>query len=244
MQTLQKSIFEGHLLKPLHHAPLLTNTELRWWYFCVVAISAGLLLSVFLLYNKKLLQLVGSGLSYTLYRQLQREGYSFFKFFSLSLTFIYLLVGSLFFNQLNAFYGWVRLPIPDFLYLPVFIFFIGLLVVIRRTQSYFIAKMAGNKKAFSDYFTHYSYNIKLEGIFLLPIVLLLEYTSLSTTWILMVGVAGLFSIFLIRICRAIIYGERVYSFSVFHIFLYLCAVEIIPLAVFIKVLVGDSLQFG
>jgi hypothetical protein len=44
--------------------------------------------------------------------------------------------------------------------------------------------------------------------------------------------------------RALVWAGPEYGVSVFHIVLYLCTVEIIPLAVFIKVLAAGWLQFG
>lgn len=211
--------------------------------FILLAGACALLLAVYLLYYKKTLQLVQGVFSYGSSRQLQREGYSFFKFFSVSLTAIYIICAAVFFTYLNQLRQWIRLSDPDWV-LPLSIGFFSAVVLFKRSLPALLTLFLRNKKALTDYFFQYSFSIKAEGMVLLPVCLLLYYSTLPAGYLLVAGIAVPALIFLLRMARTIALAGSEYGVSVFHIVLYLCTVEIIPLAVLIKVLAAGWLQFG
>ncbi len=211
--------------------------------FILLTGACILLLAVYLLYYKKVLQLVQGVFSYGSSRQLQREGYSFFKFFSLSLTGVYIICAAVFFSYLNEKQGWITLT-DDRWVLPASIVFLGMLLIFKKLSAPVFALFLKNRKALTDYFFQYSFSIKTEGLLLLPVCLLLYYSSVPSAYLVALGLAVPALIFVVRIGRILTWGRPEYGFSVFHLVLYLCTVEIIPLAVFIKVLAAGWLQFG
>ena len=138
---------------------------------------------------------------------------------------------------------WVRLQNNDLL-LPLCIIFLGSLLLIKKMLPFIFSSVLKNQKALSDYFFQYSFSIKTEGLLLLPVCLLLNYSTIPAAYLIIFGLIIPATIFSIRIVRAVVWGRAEYGFSIFHIVLYLCTVEIIPLVVFIKVLVAGWLQFG
>lgn len=211
--------------------------------FILLMIACVLTLFVYLLYYKKALQLVQGVFSYSSSKQLQREGYSFFKFFSLALTAVYIICGAIFFTYLNEKAGWVSLPNKNWI-LPLSLAFLGLVLLIRKLMVEVFAVFLRNRKVLSDYFFQYSFSIKAEGLILLPVCLLLYYSPIPAIYPVATGIAAPAIIFFMRLVRVLTWGPAEYGVSVFHILLYLCTVEIIPLAVFIKVLAAGWLQFG
>jgi len=211
--------------------------------FILLVGASGLLLFVYLLYYKKTLQLLQGIFSYGSSRQLQREGYSFYKFFSLALSGVYIICAAIFFTYLNDRMGWVSLPDERWM-LPLSILFLAGLLIIKKLAAPVLALFLRNGKALNDYFFQYSFSLKAEGLFLLPVCLLLYYSDIPPTYLIITGLAVPAVIFVSRMVRALLWAGPEYGFSVFHIVLYLCTVEIIPLAVFIKVLAARWLQFG
>ncbi len=236
-------IFFAHDLSPHHLCALPRESSYNFPVFILLVSASVLLLCVYLLYFKKTAQLVKGVFSYGSSKQLQREGYSFFKFFSLSLTAVYVLSASIFFTDLNARMQWIRLQNNDWL-LPLCIVFLGALLIVKKLAPVIGSLFLKNQKALNDYFFQYSFSIKTEGLLLLPICLLLHYSATQSVYLIVLGLLFPAAIFSIRIVRTLRWGRVEYGFSIFHIVLYLCTVEIIPLVVFSKVLVAGWLQFG
>ncbi|HXB42093.1 MAG TPA: DUF4271 domain-containing protein [Bacteroidia bacterium] len=211
--------------------------------FILLVSACVLVLFVYLLYYKKTFQLIKGVFSYGSSRQLQREGYSFFKFFSLSLTTVYIICAAVFFCYLNERGGWITLSNSRWI-LPFSVFFLAAVLLIKKFSSSVLSLFLKNQKALNDYFFQYSFSVKTEGLFLLPLCLLLYYSAIPPICLIIVGLVIPVLVFLLRIARALLWGGAEYGFSVFHIVLYLCTVEIIPLAVFIKVLAAGWLRFG
>jgi hypothetical protein len=77
----------------------------------------------------------------------------------------------------------------------------------------------------------------LMGIILIPILLLLMYTNNKP--FIYAGIIVVLLIHLFRWLQTFILGKSVQGFSVFHLFMYLCTLEIIPLLVLMKLLKGS-----
>lgn len=211
--------------------------------FILLITASALALFVYLLYYKKTMRLMHGVFNLGALKQLQREGYSFYNFFSLSLFAVYVITVAVFFTFINEKQGWVKLSDGRFI-LPLSLVFMAFLVALRKITVLLFAPLLRARKPLGDYFFQYSFSVKTEGLLLLPICLLLYYSSVPSSLLVSAGMGLLVFIFLERFLRTAVYAGPEYGFSLFHILLYLCTVEIIPLAVFIKVLAAGWLQFG
>jgi len=211
--------------------------------FILLAAACTLSLAVYLLYFKKTIQLAQGVFSYASSKQLQREGYSFFKFFSLALTAVYIICASVFFADLNGRMQWIKMQNNGWL-LPACIIFLTLSLVAKKMLAVVFSLFLKNQKALNDYFFQYAFCIKTEGLLLLPVCILIHYSSIPAVYLVPFGLLVPALIFVTRVVRTLLWGRAEYGFSIFHIVLYLCTVEIIPLVVFIKILVTGWLQFG
>jgi hypothetical protein len=236
-------IFSAHSLSPFHPGALPRDVSYNFPVFILLTGAAVLLLFVYLLYFKKTLQLVQGVFSYGSSKQLQREGYSFFKSFSLALTLVYIICASIFFTDLNNRMHWITMQNGSLL-LPLCIICLAVLLLVKKMSSVVFSLFLKNQKALNDYFFQYSFSIKTEGLLLLPVCLLLHYSDVPQAVLLLLGLVIPSLIFSVRVVRTLLWGRAEYGFSVFHIVLYLCTVEIIPLVVFIKILVAGWLQFS
>ena len=233
-----QSIFFNHLLPAKHDAAIERIGSYKFPAFVLLFISCALVIYIYLRYYKKTLQVFSSVLSYNAGQQIQRDGHSFFRSFSLSLFLIYMICGGIFFADLSAYFGWMKIVSPDILTV-IAIIVIGILILVRRMLTNFFGLITKEKNASEDYFYQYSFNIYVGAFILLAFCLLLRYSNLSASYLLPITVAILSLLYLIRIAKILVFGYSSYGFSLFHLVLYLCGVEIIPLAIFIKVIVNS-----
>lgn len=77
------------------------------------------------------------------------------------------------------------------------------------------------------------YNLFI-GIILLPLVSILSFTD--SFWILYIGLFIIVFLYFMRLIRSVQTGTNITKFSVFHLILYLCTLEILPLIVLAKIL--------
>ena len=201
--------------------------------FLLLFICCVLFMYVYLRYYKKLLKVFSSVLSYSASQQLQREGYSFFSSFSTSLFLIYMICGSFFYTELTTYMGWFKnMPVVLITLLSVLV--IGILVLIKKLIGYVLGLILKEKNAIEDCFFQYTFSIYTSGLAMLVLCLLLYYSNLPSVYLFYIGIGFLLVLFVLRTIKIFVFGHLQYGFSIFHLVLYLCAVEIIPLVIFVK----------
>ena len=114
---------------------------------------------------------------------------------------------------------------------------IVLFMVIRRVLTLSIGLMTKEKNASEDMFFQFASEMYTRALVLLLFCLLLHYSALNPVYLFTICLSILALLYAIRVVKLLIYGYSIYGFSLFHLVLYLCAVEIIPLAVFVKIIV-------
>ena len=150
----------------------------------------------------------------------------------------------LFFNYINmmALFVYLSLPllnikVPDFppfiLYLILAGSFLGLWafkVIIVRLLSVLFNTLEYSRDLLANL---YIYNL-FAGIIMLPAIACMAYADTRLFFYIILAIIPL--VYLLRIIRAASIGFTVIKFSVFHLLLYLCTLEILPLIVLAKIL--------
>jgi hypothetical protein len=166
--------------------------------------------------------------------QLIREGNLFNERIGLVLFLIYLMVLSLFVYLAIPLITKATLPLSGgILYLLIIGFFIGLWflkVIIVKTLSRLFNTSEHSRELLANM---YLFNL-FAGIILLPLVSCMAFAHLEIFFYISLILIGL--IYTFRIFREAIIGFMVIKFSVFHLLLYLCTLEILPLIVLAKIL--------
>ncbi|MEO8760630.1 MAG: DUF4271 domain-containing protein [Bacteroidia bacterium] len=232
-----QSIFFGNELKLKHSEALERIGNYHFPTFILLFICCALVVYIYLRYYKKTGQVFSSVISYSASQQIQRDGHSFFRSFSVSLFLIYMICGGIFFTDLSVYFGWLKILSPEMI-TAVSIVIIGVLILLRRLLTNFFGLIIKEKNATEDYFYQYSFNIYVGAFVLLGFCLLLRYTNLPESYLLPITISILGVLYVIRMTKMVTFGYSAYGFSLFHLVLYLCAVEIIPLAVFIKIILN------
>lgn len=230
-------MFSGNLLRPTHGEVIERVETYSIPVFLMLFLCCALVVYVYLRYSKRTVLIFSSLFSYGSSQQLLREGHTFFRSLSLSFFLIYMLCGGIFFSEIALRFGWIK-NINEILLVFLSAAALGLLIGLRRLLSGLFGFLLKNKKALEDYFSQFAINIYVISLLLLLVCLLLNYSSLSKGWVLSTALSLLGLLYLLRLIKIISLGYMQYTFSVFHLVLYLCAVEILPLLVFVKMLTG------
>jgi len=119
------------------------------------------------------------------------------------------------------------------IFLAILLLYLGKVVVVRSLGYVF----KGNNESKEYIFTTFLYNKNL-GLFLFPVIIAIPFVQpYAVEWLMYIGVFMILFFFILRIARGlkILFRKHV---SIFYMILYLCALEIFPLLMIYKLLVG------
>lgn len=125
----------------------------------------------------------------------------------------------------------------------LFVFNVFLLMVVLFSRSIIlliIGVIFDHRKLFNEYLNHGFFYNQLAGIVLLPKNLLLIYTTgIFNEIIVIITLLAIAIIYLVRILRGIVFATK-HGILNIYLFLYLCALEIVPLLLLYKWIVSVS----
>ncbi len=147
-----------------------------------------------------------------------------------------MICSAIFFTDLSIYSGWFK-NIPAEMITLVSVLAIGILVLAKGILSNLFGIIIKEKNATEDSFFQYTFSLYTGGLVMLVICLLIHYSNFSSMCLFPLGLGLLGFLFMFRMIKIVVFGHLQYGFSIFHLVLYLCAVEVIPLAFFIKVIV-------
>lgn len=223
--------------EPIHHR---SETNMFFVYFGIL-----LLWSVF--YQKNIKGLISIGRSFisnnSLFQELNdKSGYN--GLVSFGMFFSGIVVISIFFFQLiqntNIPFSWIDLLTSKTTILFIGIFLIVVLFVkaIIILGSSFLFK---TPQIFNTYLSLNIISIQMIGVFLFPLIILISFSySLNPALLAALGVGILSISFFYRLIRLFFLGVKQTNSQVFHIILYICALEILPLLAFSRILLTKS----
>ena len=228
-------------LKKVHAHPLPSNKENTDWIFFTLLISCTAFIWVKVFYRKIFVQIVQAFFNNRVTNQIVRDENILVQKASVLLTIIFNLVASLFLYKISLYFDWN----PDYLgagfnRFLVFAFGVSFIYTIKLLT----LKVVGNVFKIDKGIAVYIFNIflinNLLGIVLLPLLAFISFSGWYTLYAIYLGL-GLIGISLVyRILRGWLIGLTYSGFSVFYLFLYLCALEIAPLVVLVKLLTIKS----
>lgn len=233
--TKSPSLFQNHSLEVKNPSPKIHFTKYDYWVAGILFLSFILFTWLYVSNRKKLNQIVKGFFIPRIANQLKRDEFSFSNRVAIFLWILFVLSLTLFFSELITFF---HIPPPSlstaFSYgiIAFFIIFIYLIKVIFIKVFGYIFQ--ANKEA-SDYILMiYLYGNTL-GLVLLPIVISIAFIRQISPAVFIYGGICLIALFiLVRIIRGVIIGYNSTRFSLLYLFLYLCALEILPFVILAK----------
>ncbi len=235
----EQSIFTGHQLKAdsLRDKIHLQNRE--YWIPSVILFSILILVWARNSHNKRFSRISKAFFNIREFYQVVREEYAMTNSLSIGMMLLFVLIISVFFFQLNSYYGLYALsPSAFFFYLKivasVLSFFIIKMLIVSLLGALFYDK--------SDQVTDFLYNIFLtnnvSGILLIPIVVFMAYfRAVSMPLLIFTSGILLISIYLYRVWRSFNISAGEGRVSKLYFFAYLCSLELLPFVVIFKVII-------
>ena len=236
---LYTDIYKGHLLHPSHSQPQDRTTISPGWLFPIVLVALSVFAALRIFYNKYFHQMLIAFYNNNLTNQIVRDENILVQRASVYLSLVFNLIAALFLYLISIYFGWelggIGTGFSRFLFFAIGVSFI-------YTLKFLVLKISGWLFNLDREMATYIFNIflinNILGIVLLPFICLMAYNQLfPTSWLITYSLVLTAIAFAYRLFRGILIGFNTSTFSPLYLFLYLCALEIAPLMILIRLTV-------
>jgi hypothetical protein len=228
-------LFISHELKPHYIKPRLIEKTNFDWIFLLLTLCFIILAWVQVFFRKRFIQILQSFYSEKRVNFLIRDGNLFSEQIALALGFVYIVCFSLLLFFVSNYVFRISLGNSLFFFLKILagyaLFILLKFLLIQIIRSIFLTSEATSRYVLNSLI----FNLNL-GTLLLPFLVLISYTR---SLILIYSVIFIIVIvFIYKLFRGLFVGLSHSKFSIFYLFLYLCTVEILPVIIVVKLLMG------
>lgn len=232
-------LFEGHQLQLKSNVPATRPADKHDGVFLVLLFVFGLISWITYSQRKRLGVIMNALAVPRVINQLIREENAILQRVFVILLLVFILVFSTFLYQTCVSYGWTIFNAKGFVLFMLCALTISIVYFIKLTVVSFVGYVLQAEELVKEYFYNiFLINILL-GLLLLPIVVLNAYTPfIPDTILIRTGVGVLLITMIYRSLRGVFMGTSNSNFSVYHLFLYLCTLEILPMIILIKLFIG------
>jgi hypothetical protein len=227
------SPFRTHQLQARSHGPAMHAPEHPDWMFAIL-LSGFILIAWTLVFSyKRLITVISATFSKRHLSQLTREGNLLRERITISLSAVYLVAISLMIYQMNVFYFKWNDPVMNGFRLYLLI---TLLVVLFWALKLFAMNLLSivfrTHQSNHEYLLNIMLFSTLSSLILLPLLVLSVY--LNSRIILDISLITISLIFIVRFVKGMMIGVQLTRFSYLFLFVYLCALELLPLVFILK----------
>jgi len=229
-------IFSGHNLKPVNDYPLFNNSSPLFWPSILLIICVALFVFLRITTFPKIISILRSSYSMQSVKQLEREEFNPFNPTSFVLSSLFVLMLSFFLYKVNGEFQQLQI-LKQKSDLSQFAFFI-LCVCIFLPIKFGIRKIVGhisNEPALTNeiFYNNLVINQTL-GMILLPIMVIVEFSHLNPVYLLIATGIIIATSLCIKLYRGVVFSLFENHIGLLQVFIYLCALEILPFLVFLK----------
>ena len=166
-------------------------------------------------------------------RTLEREEFRLMGNESLLMSLLYVITFSFLVFKINIIYGFYIFSFATWLqYLLILLFSIVLYMV-----KFLVLSITGHILAADREAEEYRFNIfitsHIAGMFFLMFCFTLEFIQIPTIPVVVVSICGFMLFYLLRILKGLLIAREIKGLSVFQLFIYLCGMEFLPMAVIV-----------
>lgn len=232
--SISPSLFQHHELPLQHSRPLIHLTNYDYVVALVLFISFSTFVWLYVANTKKLEQLIRGFYVTRMGTQPSRDEYSASNRVGFLLSILFLFTMTLFAGQAIEYFRIDAKMSKTTMYIVIAsgLILMYLAKYIAISLSGFIFKV---EKEASDYSAAMFIFINLLGLFMLPVVICLEFVKqLNPVIFIYAGMFFVLSFLCIRLWRGIVIGFSSNRVSKFYLFLYLCTLEIVPFIILVK----------
>jgi len=234
---LLQNIFDHHLLQKQHQLPQLKEHHELIWPSVFLLICFLLLVVIKITSFAKVVKVIQSCFSMQTLRQLEREEFNPFKFYSIALSIFYLLNLTFFIYKANTLYKLVLVEQSHFIQ---FLFFLLVTVLIFSVKNGFTKLLAifiDDTKLIPE-FVYSSFIISQTlGILLFPCMVLAELSQFDSLIFLSAASVILIAMQAFKWYRGIVFALVENRVGLLQIFTYFCSLEILPVLVLVKFII-------
>ena len=229
-------VWKTHELKPVHRGPQQLTDSNPDWLFLVLVIVLGGLTYLRVFYRKNFFQIIAACFNNNLTNQIVRDENLLMQRASVMLNVSFSIIAASFIYLVSVHYNW---PMNGMGTGFIRFVFLALLVSAAFTLKFVVLRFCAYLFKLGREMSTYIFNIfiinNLLGIALVPFVALILFgNSVDSTVLIIIAVSVIGIAWLYRIGRGILIATRYPDFSPVYLFLYLCALEIAPLLVLVK----------
>ena len=236
IQTGNLSVFNGHSLKTIHSSPIFNASSPLYWPGILLFIIFSIYVLIKISEPKKILKIFASVFSLQEAKQLLREEFKLTKRISILLAITYILVIGFLVQLINQYFG---LILKEYSSIKQFLFFtsvLSLMYFVKFLVNYVLAFISSNVELGKEYIFNIFIFSQTMGVILFPFIVCIEYIKYPPEWFLYPALIICGGFYVLRMLRIFIISASEQNIGILYIFLYLCALEILPLLVLIKFL--------
>lgn len=217
--------------------PTLHQIKIANWQIILLLLAVLLMGFVKAFSNNRFSQGIKSLFNYTVAQEITREEKVFFHRSNVFFTIIHLLTSSLFLYHLKNLFN-TNLFVVEGVYGFTLIFtFLTLTYIVKYLFSKLLLFVFNDLTIAAEYVFNVSLYNNLLGVVFVPLLCLFYFTALKTTTVLcFVALPILLIIFFLRLIRLFKIGQSK-GVSYFYIIVYICSLEILPLAILLKIFI-------
>lgn len=237
---MYEHIFNGHNLKPVDQYPLFNNSSPLIWPSVILIFCVGLFVFLRIATYPKILAILRSSYSMQSVRQLEREEFNPFNPVSFVLSLLFVLVFSFFLYKLNSEFKLQiltqRSDLAQYIFFATCVcVFLPLKFGIRK----FIGLISDEPLLTNEIFYNNLVINQSLGILLLPIMVVIEFSHLKPAYLLIATGIIIAGSLCIKLYRGIVFSLFENHIGLLQVFIYLCALEILPFLVFLKFIITN-----
>jgi hypothetical protein len=227
-------IFNEHLLQKQSAGAIINPAEDLIWpsiflFICLILLSFIKAASI-----EKVLRIIQSTFNKQVLQQLEREEANQFRLYSLALTVFFLLNLSFLIYKINSIYQFILVEYADLTQFVFFFVVLSLSHFIKSILNRLIAFFTNEEKIISEYVSRSAIINHTFGVFLFPLIILLEFSPFSTSTFISLAVLLLALSLILKWYRGLIRSLIDERIGLLQIFTYFCGLEILPAFVLVK----------
>lgn len=230
-------LFKDHLLKPIHDTAIFNNAQILFWPSVVLFIVLCLLVLLKATSPQKTFRVLNAAYSLQVARQIEREDYGPLKRVSIVLSAVFVLITAFLFYKLNLFFGSILDKNGGLFQYLFFVMVIILVYSVKLIMAKIIGFITQTSNIFSEYINNTLIINQSVGVILLPVMIIAELSPVNPVWIVFPATLFLVLGYALRLYRGFLFAGIENGVGLLQLFVYLCALEILPLLVLIKFLV-------
>lgn len=234
---MYEHIFTGHNLKPIHAFAVFNNSSPLVWPSVIIIFCFGLFVFLRVTSFPRIINTLQSSYSENAIRLIEREGFNPFNPTSFSLSLLFVLMFAFFLYKVNCQFGIVFKYKASLFQYFAFVICLCIFLPIKFIFKKIIGFISETTTLTTElFYINLIINQSL-GLILLPIMAVIEFSKISSIYVLIASMIIIAASILIKLYRSLILSLFENHIGLLQVFIYLCALEILPFLVFIKFII-------